>query len=114
MEISTQDIIKVFGYGCGVIGSMIAAGSAIFALLRKSEIKARDRQHEELVKKMELHSVSTSKGLDEIKSDLKPLTVTVAQHGEKINALGQRVDEVEKWQGHFDTRIQRVEREVKR
>jgi len=114
MEISTQDIIKIFGYGCGVVGSMIAAGSAIFALLRKSEIKARDNQHLELVKKMEIHAISTTKGLDEIKSDLKPLTLTVERHGEKINALGARVDEVEKWQGHFDTRIQRVEREVKK
>jgi predicted RNase H-like nuclease (RuvC/YqgF family) len=113
MEISTQDIIKIFGYACGVIGSMIAAGSAIFALLRKSEIKARDNQHLELVKKMETHAISTTKGLDEIKADLKPLTLTVERHGEKINALGARVEEVEKWTGHLDTRVQRIEREAR-
>lgn len=110
MEISTQDIIKIFGYTCAVIGSMITAGAGVFALLRKSEIKARDQQHLELVKKMESHSTSTTKGLDEIKADLKPLTLTVERHGEKINALGMRVDDVEKWQGHLDTRVQGVER----
>lgn len=113
MEISTQDIIKIFGYACGVIGSLIAAGSAIFALLRKSEIKARDQQHLELVKKMEAHGVTTTKGLDEIKADLKPLTLQVAQHGERISSLNGRVDDVEKWQGHLDTRVQRVERDLR-
>lgn len=113
MEISTQDIIKIFGYGCGVIGSMIAAGSAIFAILRKSEIKARDQQHLELVKKMETHSITTNEGLREIKADLKPLTLQVAQHGERIHTLNGRVDEVEKWQGHLDTRVQKVERDLR-
>lgn len=110
MEISTQQIIDVFGYACGVIGAMIAAGATVFALLRKSEIKSRDVQHLELVKKMESHSISTNEGLKEIKADLKPLTLKVERHGEALNALGQRVDDVEKWQGHLDTRVQGVER----
>ncbi len=89
-QIPLEAVIKLLGYGItGILG--ILGIIAAFVKILHNDMK---------------------KSIDAVHADLKPLTIQVAVHGEKIEELKDGQKEMNKWVGNHDGRIQNIERKV--
>lgn len=85
---STSELLTMIGYLTTILVAIIMLFGVVIGILHKQMLKR----------------------LDLIDFDLKPLISTVAVHTEQIKEIREDVDELKQWQGHYDGRIQRIER----
>jgi len=68
--------------------------------------------HGGIVKSQEKNAEVVAKSLEKIHTDLQPISIQLAIHGEKINKLEEGHVEQLKWLNNHDTRIQAIERKI--
>lgn len=112
-SLNLNQLIDIYGKSLAFLGVIATIISGIFLFIWKGVIKSREYQHAELVKKIEANAATTVKGVDEIKEDLKPLTLKVAMHEERFAGIDKRVQVVEKWRDDIHERVVKVETSVK-
>lgn len=111
-SLTINQLIDIYGKSLAFLGVIAGIISGIFLFLWKGVIKSRENQHTELVKKIEQNAATTVKGIDEIKEDLKPLTLKVERHSEKLEGMDGRIKIVEAKYDDIHERVYVVERSV--
>lgn len=111
-SLNINQLIDIYGKSLAFLGVIATSITAVLIMLWKGAIKSREYQHTELVKKIEQNATATSKGIDEIKEDLKPLTLKVERHSEKLEGIDGRMKVVEAKYDDIHQRVYVVERSV--
>jgi hypothetical protein len=93
----TGELIQMILWVFGIIGTFVCAIGLFVKIL-----------HDQMIKRLEV-----------LDTDLKPLVVQVALHGEHLSVHDEQIlqlkakdDEQDKWLSHYDSRIQTIEKVV--